>query len=115
MKIVFVFIFIAGIYSCNAQECKMPVHFASYEVAMNYVRHAGFKVSESVNTSKSSWVRSAEYYSCDGKTGFFILGTDKKEYIFKDVPREIWDGFKNAVSFGSYYNQYIRGRYFFKL
>jgi hypothetical protein len=98
--------------STIAQSCKnIPAHFNSYEQAIFWVKNATFEFKDDVNTSKSSWIRSASYYSCDGKVGFFIYSTDKQEYIHAGVPVEIWMEFKNADSFGSYYDHNIRKRY----
>jgi hypothetical protein len=95
-----------------SQECnKLPASFKSYEQALNLVKSSTFKISQSVNTSKSSWIRSATYYSCDSRKGFLIIKTDDREYIHQDVPIEIWNGFKNAPSFGNYYDSYIKRRY----
>jgi|SRR5579863_9521162 len=104
------------IFSTTGQSCKnIPAHFNSYEQAIFWVKNESFKLKDDVNTSKSSWIRSASYYSCDGKVGFFIYTTDKQEYIHAGVPIEIWMGFKNAESFGSYYDHNIRKRYRFNL
>lgn len=92
---------------CN----RLPQTFKSYNQALTLIKSSKFKISESVNTSKSSWIRGASYYSCDKITGFLIVVTDEKEYIHKNVPLEIWNQFKNANSFGSYYSQNIKGRY----
>jgi hypothetical protein len=116
IKTFVIFLFQAFAISSLAQNCaSIPAHFNSYEQATSWVKDATFKFKESVNTSKSSWIRSASYYSCDGKVGYFIYSTDKQEYIHAGVPIEIWNGFKNADSFGSYYDHYIRKKYRFYL
>lgn len=89
----------------------LPTSFASYTEAMDQIRSASFRITEEQNTDESSWVRGAEFYSCDGATGFFILRTDDREYIHVDVPLKVWQGFKEASSFGSYYNANIKRRY----
>lgn len=89
----------------------MQTQFRSYSDAVRTVENTNFKIEEKLNTSRSSWIRGASFYSCDGIVGYLIIGTDKQEYIHKNVPIEIWNGFKRAKSFGSYYNQYIKGRY----
>lgn len=89
----------------------LPATFASYQDALNHVRSASFRISEEQNTDESSWVRGAEFYSCDGATGYFILKTDHQDYIQADVPVAIWQGFKEASSFGSYYTVNIKRRY----
>lgn len=115
-KYIAFILFQAIAISTLGQSCKnMPAHFASYDEAISFVKSASFQYKDDVNTSKSSWIRSASYYSCDGKMGYFIFSTDSKEYIHAGVPIEIWKEFKNADSFGSYYDHYIRKKYRFYL
>jgi hypothetical protein len=99
--------------SCHSQTpcADLPAHFSSYNDAVEAVQSAEFQINESVNTSKSSWIRSAHYYSCDGETGYFIFTTDNNTYIHANMPIEVWNGFKNADSFGSYYDENIKGNY----
>jgi uncharacterized protein (UPF0332 family) len=112
IKFLTLVICVLSLQTCSAQNCStLPDKFGSYEEATSKIAKATFKVSESVNTSKSSWIRSAKYKSCDGETGYFLFKTDVKEYIHKGVPISIWKGFKEAESIGSYYNRYIKRRY----
>jgi len=99
--------------SCNSQDCnKLPVNFSSYSQAISLVKRSAFKINESANTSNSSWITSAKYYSCDGVKGYFIYTTIKnREYIHKGVPVNVWEDFKNASSKGSYYDYNIKNRY----
>lgn len=90
---------------------KLPDHFSSYQEALNIIKSSQFKISETVNTSKSSWIKAASFYSCDGQTGFFIFKAGAKEYIHRDMPYQIWVSFKRAASFGSYYQLNIKGKY----
>ena len=85
--------------------------FSSFQDALDQVRSASYSISEEQNTDESSWVRGAAIYSCDGRTGFFILSTDDRDYIHIDVPVAVWQGFKEALSFGTYYNTNIKKRY----
>jgi len=109
--LVFLFLFIS-IY-VNAQvDCKqLPTKFKSYNEAESLIRKANFKLVDNVNTSSSSWIRGASYYSCDGRIGYLIIKTDKQDYIHKDLPIEVWRQFKSASSFGSFYNANIKNRY----
>lgn len=110
---IFLIISITCFYSCHSQTvCKtIPEHFTSYDEAIKNVKNAKFKISECVNTSKSSWIESAHYYSCDSIIGYFIIQTHSKEYIYKSMPIKIWYGFKQTVSYGSYYDVNIKKRY----
>lgn len=104
------------LFACSGTDCEqLPKKYSSYDEAVKTIKTAHFKMEESINTSKSSWVRGADYYSCDGVTGFFILKTDNQYYLYSGVPSEIWQGFKNSESFGTYYNNNIKHKYFFIL
>ena len=116
MKNLFLLIVII-LYSCSKEkqnisdcsEIKLP--FTTYKEATNTVNSVDFNFTDEGYTSKSSWIRSAKYYSCDGKMGYMVYTTDKKEYIHLDVPIETWEEFKNAESFGRYYNNNIKHKY----
>ena len=103
--------------SCRSQDCnKLPQSFSSYGQAIRLVKNSDFIITEEANTSESSWITSANYYSCDGETGYFIYTTNRGyEYIHKGVPLRIWNGFKNASSKGSYYDANIRKKYQLRL
>ena len=54
-----------------------------------------------LQTAESSWIASAEYYTYDAKTGFFILVLDEsREYIHATVPKEVWENFKGGAPKG---------------
>jgi hypothetical protein len=96
----------------QSQDCsQIPLSFSSYGQATSLVKSSTFKIKETLDTSKSSWIRGATYYSCDSKKGFLIIKTDDREYIHQNVPIEIWNSFKNASSFGSSYNANIKNKY----
>jgi hypothetical protein len=92
---------------CNS----LPVTYSSYSQALSSVKGAKFNFTDNANTSRSSFITSARYYSCDGKTGFLIIGLQGNDYIHKNLPKTLWLHFKQASSLGSFYDQYIRGRY----
>ena len=103
--------------SCHSQDChKLPERFTSYAQAISLVKRSTFKIEETANTSNSSWITSAKYYSCDGNTGYLIYTTHKgHEYIHNELPTYIWEEFKKAQSKGSYYNANLKNRYQVKL
>jgi hypothetical protein len=102
-------LFLAG---CTGTPCAdIPSNFATYDEAITAVESASFSISESVNTSKSSFINDADFYSCNGHDGFLILQFNENDYIFEGVPMAVWEGFKDAESFGEFYDRNIRGRY----
>ncbi len=110
-KLLFILLFI-GITSCNSQNCEdISTTFTTYKEIISVIDTTNFTLEDDVNTSKSSWIRNANYYSCDNKIGFFVLKTNKKNYVFEKVPVSIWKQFKNADSFGRFYNSNIKNKY----
>jgi len=108
--------FLIFLASCGGINCtQLPKTYSSYKEAIKTVESAHFKIQETINTSKSSWIQQASYYSCDGKVGFFIFKTHSRKYIYSGVPVTAWEGFKKARSFGSYYDHYIKHKYYFRL
>ena len=95
----------------QSDDCSKLGNFKSYDEAISKVKETTFKLSESFDTNKSSWIRRASYYSCDGQKGYLIIETDQRPYIHAGVPLSAWNGFKMASSFGSYYDHNIKGRY----
>lgn len=91
-------------------EAPAPIEpsFTTYDEAVQYVR--GHYSGVSIDTRRSSWITSAEYYPAGGLR-YLILGMRGRPYIFAGVPPQVWAEFKEAPSLGRYYNQNIRGRY----
>ena len=101
-----------SIISHEENDCNsLQTNFSSYSDAINIIESTKFKLIDSVNTFNSSWIRGASFYSCDKNLGYFVVKTDKNIYIHKDLPISVWYNFKNASSFGRYYNYKIKNRY----
>ena len=76
--------------------------------AVSYVRSK--YEAERIDTSRSSFITSAEYFDAGGE-GYLILGLRGKPYIYRGVPPKMWREFAAAPSLGRFYNQRIKGRY----
>ena len=75
--------------SCNSQNCSdIKNSFTSYEQAKKIISSTNFTFNDNCNTSKSSWIIGAEYYSCDNQDGYFLIKTKKKTYIHKNLGAE---------------------------
>ncbi|MCB0646966.1 MAG: KTSC domain-containing protein [Saprospiraceae bacterium] len=103
--------------ACRLKEScdTLPSQFSSYDQAVLKIESSDFKIKEIANTSKSSWIRGASFYSCDGNTGYYILQTDNQDYLYTNMPYSVWIKFKNAESLGKFYNENIKHRYIFQL
>ncbi|PXX22836.1 KTSC domain-containing protein [Arenibacter sp. ARW7G5Y1] len=98
--------------SCQPNDCeKLPNSFTSYQDGLSTVTNSTFAFIDQVDTSESSWIRGAQYYSCNNDFGFMVLSTDSKKYLHQGIPLSVWKEFKESPSFGSFYNRNIKGRY----
>lgn len=98
--------------SCVGEDCQnIRSSFSSFSEAKEIVENTNFKIEEKIKTYKSSWIMGAEYRSCDKKFGYLIIETNRKSYIHDDVPYSTWCSFKEANSFGTYYTNFIKGRF----
>lgn len=99
--------------NCDGQTCTdLPTRFSSYDYAIKIVKKSDFTFTDYLPSGNSTWIMSANYYSCDNIKGYFVYTTIKGgKYIHANVPKYIWLSFKNATSKGSYYNKNIKGKY----
>ena len=112
MRKIIVLIIVLFTLSCNSLDCKtLPNSYESYSKAIALIEQTTFNFTDEVDTSSSSWIRKANYYSCDNSTGYLIIETDSENYIHQDVPIAVWKEFKDATSFGRYYNSHFKGSY----
>jgi hypothetical protein len=45
------------------------------------------------------------------KKGRWQQNLTNEDYVHKNLPLRVWEGFKKAKSFGSYYDALIKNRY----
>jgi len=107
IKIIFILIFFLGLNN--------KTEFSSYEEAQTWVITNPNFTKDTVDTTKSSWIREAEYYTDGSYSGYLILNMRGKEYIWEGVPLNVWEGIKQADSFGKYYHKHIKGRFILEL
>ncbi len=99
--------------SCYSQDCRgLEKKFYNYQQAIKLIKTSDFAFTDKCNTSRSSWITGAEYYSCDNKKGFLLLQNKRgKIYIYINLPKNVWYQFKNTQSLGKFYNSRIRKKY----
>lgn len=114
MKKIFLFSLCSFLFllSSFAQCDNLPSKFSSYSQAIRTIQSTSFDMTEKLPNRESSWIAGANFYSCNYSNGYLILRTNSgKSYIHEKVPIYIWRSFKNASSFGSYYDYNIKNNY----
>lgn len=95
----------------STQKDKEENQYSEQKVYVKYrdssvdIAHLRF---EYLDTSKSSWVKGAWY---DDDNGYMIINLNGTYYHYCSMPEPAWNSFKSASSFGTFYNQSIKGSY----
>lgn len=58
-----------------------------------------------------SWISHVKYNTETKEMVITMKGGTKNKYACQNVPREVFEEFKNSPSRGSYFNNNIRGKY----
>jgi hypothetical protein len=63
---------------------------------------------EYLDTSRSSFITGAWY---DGSNSYMVIGLRGTYYHYCGMPRNEWNAFRAADSFGRHYNAFIKGNF----
>jgi KTSC domain len=63
---------------------------------------------EYLDTSRSSFITGAWY---DSSNSYMVIGLRGTYYHYCRMPRNAWNSFRGADSFGRHYNAFIKGNY----
>ena len=105
---------------CMGQNCEdLPKEFTSFTDALSHILNTNFVFSDTrsetirtLSEKKNAKLVSADYYSCDNKTGYatftFLPGD---VFIYEKIPMKIWDEYKKCISPDLYYENNILTKY----
>lgn len=86
-----------------------PEHFFMMQTYNSFVK-VRIEKMERVNNFKSSNIQSIGYEEFT-MTLEVIFKPRGSVYYYKDVPKEIWEQFKNSESKGTYFARFIKDKY----
>lgn len=113
---LYIIVPIISLLGCRGTSCDNLPPFTSYDQATDVIQSSRWEVEESQSTTKSSWIKRISYYSCDGSSGFLLVELKSgDDYLYTGVPLSVWNEFKEADSYGSYYSRNIKGRYILRI
>ncbi|ELR73061.1 hypothetical protein C900_00141 [Fulvivirga imtechensis AK7] len=91
---------------------ELPVSFNSTEKAIETLKSTTFRLQESIKISRYRSPRAAQFYSCDGLTGFLMVEeTEDILMVYRAVPQDAWSQFSNSTDPIGYYENNIKGKY----
>jgi hypothetical protein len=96
-------------FADNGSECQIEAQ--GYEKTYEYLQNHVFSFQQYFETLSVRGVQKAEFFSCNGEEGYLLIQTHERSYIYKNVPRDVWEEFKFTNSIESYYVQHIRFSY----
>ena len=95
---------------CDNQQTRPS--FRSYEAAVTYYLESG---KLEWMHPQSSAIHKAAYHKDDQVMIIYFTSNIYKGYIFDEVPKDLWEEFKNAPSKGRFYNTRIKGKFGYDL
>ena len=123
LLLIFLFLFITNLYG-YAQEkynfkvapqkvtCdSLQIKGKTLEESLKLITTATFRSDQQFKLSRPTGLHQADYYSCDGKTGFLVVTIDDRSEICDAVPKSIWDAFWTTSDLESFYQEEVREKY----
>ena len=107
---ILVLVLIAGFFEQNQNtlaDAATPKHVVWVKYRQTTVDLADSRF-EYLDTSKSSFVTGAWY---DRINSYMVIGLRGTYYHYCRMPKNAWDSFRSADSFGRHYNAVIKGNY----
>src|SRR3990172_6612297 len=97
----------AGPFAELSRESKRSQHLVMVKYRTTPVDLADPRFGY-LDTSRSSFVTGAWY---DESNSYMVIGLKGTYYHYCRMPREAWESFCSADSFGRHYNRFIKGQY----
>jgi hypothetical protein len=79
--------------------------------AIENIERSTFRFQQQFKISRTYGVMNARYYSCDGEKGFLIINVDRKDFVYMDVPKSIWDNLITSPDINTFYVSEIEESY----
>ncbi len=79
--------------------------------AIKQVENAVFRFNQNFKLSRTSGVRAAHYYSCDGSKGYLVITVNKDKLLFLNVPKNVWNEIITSSDIDGFYEESIRGKF----
>jgi hypothetical protein len=89
---------------CN----NIPKDLGNRTQAIRTLSETEFTFEQSLETLQVFGVKKAIFYSCDGNLGYLMVNTSRRNYLYENVPRELWENFKNANSIDGFFNKNLK-------
>ncbi len=97
-------------FTSQSFDCANLDAHSSHNDVLNAFESDDFKIKDQFEIDYN-WMKSAAYFSCDGNVGYLMLKTkdfsEAEEFIFRDVPQAMWNGFKNNRNPYTYFYKHI--------
>ena len=119
-----VLLFIMGIEKVNAQvehnypvgpqstNCdSLDITTLSLDEAISKIENSKFRFQQQFKISRTYGIMNARYYSCNGKSGYLIMLVDKKDLIYLEVPKSVWETLITSADINAFYKSEIEKCY----
>jgi hypothetical protein len=79
--------------------------------AISMIENSKFRFQQQFKISRSYGVMNARFYSCDGEFGFLVMKVDKKDRIYLEVPKSVWNNLITSSDINAFFTSEIKEDY----
>lgn len=95
----------------NSGSTDVPASGLSLALADSLLAHGNFLIDEAMDARRSSWIRGLRYIEDEQGDSMVQMKTDDKLYIYYQIPRLVWEEWRQSPSLGRYFHRVVKGRY----
>lgn len=82
-----------------------------FEASLQKIEGATWRYTQSMHLNRPFGFRSADFYSCDGQTGYLVIRVDEEKYIYMKVPVSVWEEFSKTSDPENFIKEKIDGNF----
>jgi hypothetical protein len=97
----------SGYTNCDSLQTLSP----DFTKAQHAIEISTWRFKQSLKLNRLYGIHRAQFYSCDGQTGFLIVFSANKNCIYKIVPISVWNEFLKASDPEKYLEEVINKKY----
>ena len=104
---VFYFLFAFGLKAENNCSCEDFKNRKQNEL-INTLEKSELEFASTFETANVRGLQGASYYYCDNNHGFLLIRLHDEEFLYKEVPLNVWFELKFSDSVEFYYKDQIK-------
>ncbi len=95
---------VSGFTDCDS----LHLDHLEKDQAVSILRQTRFRYQQEFKLTRNQGLKHGAYYSCDGKKGYLVITFNDQDYLYFNVPLDIWEEFTKSPDPEGYFLNHIR-------